>query len=61
MKRLDLERHLRKYGCCLKREGGKHTVWENPSNNESTTVPRHNEIKNSTAKEICKQLDIPLP
>ncbi len=30
MKRETLLRHLRRYGCVLRREGKEHSVWENP-------------------------------
>ncbi|HEV7484309.1 MAG TPA: type II toxin-antitoxin system HicA family toxin [Thermoanaerobaculia bacterium] len=45
MKRRDLVRHLREHGCTLDHEGGRHTVFAGPSNTTSS-VPRHNEIKN---------------
>ena len=57
----DLERHLRRHGCVFFREGGTHTVWLNPSNRKITSVPRHREIKEGTARGICKQLEIPRP
>jgi mRNA interferase HicA len=59
MKRADLERHLRRHGCELLREGGKHSYWINPANGKRAPVPRHNEIKNTTANGICRQLSIP--
>lgn len=55
MKLNDLERHLRKNGCVKKREGGNHTIWENPSNKKISPVPRHNEIKNILVKKISEQ------
>jgi len=58
MKRRDLIRHLESKGCRLLREGGSHSVWENPQNGKRTAVPRHNEIVNFTAEKICKQLAI---
>ena len=61
MKLLDLERHLRGQGCILLREGGAHTVWLNPSNRKIASVPRHREIKEETARAICRQLEIPRP
>ena len=30
MKRQALLKHLRRYGCCLKREGRSHSLWTNP-------------------------------
>ena len=61
MKLRDVERHLRGQGCVFFREGGAHTVWLNPSNRKITSVPRHREIKEGTARGICKQLEIPRP
>jgi mRNA interferase HicA len=58
IKRVDLERHLRRNGCALAREGAKHSVWHGPSDTVST-VPRHREIPRATARAICRQLDIP--
>ena len=61
MKRADLERHLRHSGCVLYREGGAHSVWLNPANRRLASVPRHREIKEPTARAICKQLEVPRP
>jgi mRNA interferase HicA len=61
MKRRDLLRHPSQYGCQLLREGGEHSIWENPSNNRRTSIPRHREIVDFTAARICKQLDVPPP
>jgi len=61
VKRRDLERHLRVYGCVPAREGGGHSVFTNPANGNSAAVPRHTEINTVTVREICKQLGIPIP
>jgi predicted RNA binding protein YcfA (HicA-like mRNA interferase family) len=61
MKQTDLIRHLHAHGCELLREGSKHSVYYNPTSNQTATVPRHREIKNPTAKKICKQLGAPDP
>ncbi|MCK4392822.1 type II toxin-antitoxin system HicA family toxin [Candidatus Bipolaricaulota bacterium] len=61
MKRRDLLRHLRQYGCRFVREGSEHSIWENPATNRRTSVPRHREIPDYTARRICNQLVIPLP
>jgi mRNA interferase HicA len=50
VKRRDLERSLRDLGWWFLRAGGSHDVWTNGK--ISTTVPRHNEIKEMTAKGI---------
>ncbi len=57
MKRRDLERRLRLAGCFLKREGGSYSIWINPKNGVTETVPRHTEIKEPLAKKILKRLD----
>ena len=59
MKRTTFIRHLRRYGCYLKREGASHSLWCNPTFGATEAVPRHTEIKNKLAKKICKELDIP--
>ena len=62
VKRRDLERHLRRQGCRLVREGGKHSIWENPVTEQRSTVPRHREIPRGTSIAICRQLDVdPFP
>ncbi|MDD9972411.1 MAG: type II toxin-antitoxin system HicA family toxin [Candidatus Poribacteria bacterium] len=59
MKRRVLIRHLRKHGCFLVREGRRHAIWGNLEMNTKTPVPRHTEIDNQLAADICKQLGIP--
>ena len=61
MKWRDLLRHMRQSGCRFVREGGEHSIWENPVANSRTSVPRHREIPEFTATRICKQLGIPVP
>lgn len=53
-----LERHLRSYGCEVVREGGKHTIWHNPSTGRRASVPRHRELPLTTARAICTQLAV---
>jgi mRNA interferase HicA len=59
MKRNALLKHLRRNGCELIREGGRHSWWGNPSRNLRSSVPRHSEIKDLLARKICKDLGIP--
>lgn len=59
MKRESLLRHLRYHGCILKREGGSHSLWLNPTTGQIQAVPRHNEITNVLARAICRGLSIP--
>jgi len=61
VKRRALIRHLIRHGCEELREGAKHTVWWNPTNRQTSTVPRHTEIFESLARKICKDLGIPQP
>lgn len=59
MKRHDLIRHLESHGCQLLREGGKHSIYYNPTNDLTSAVPRHREINEQLARKICRDLDIP--
>lgn len=61
MKRRELLRHLEENGCVFLREGKKHTVYYNPSNRKTSTVPRHTEILDVLARKICKDLEIRPP
>ena len=58
MKRRQLIRHLKKKGCELRREGSRHSIYWNPKNRKETAIPRHVEVENLLAMEICKQLGI---
>jgi predicted RNA binding protein YcfA (HicA-like mRNA interferase family) len=61
MKRVDLIRHVESHGCRLHRDRGKHTVYVNPVNNQTSAVPRHREINDFLARKICRDLGIPEP
>ena len=61
MKKQALVRHLRKNGCELIREGGRHSWWFNEKLNLRSSVPRHTEIKEILVRKICKDLGIPEP
>jgi mRNA interferase HicA len=58
VKRRELINHLQREGCCLDREGGRHTIYTNPANGAKAPVPRHAEIDNRLARKICQQLAI---
>jgi len=58
MKRNKLLKYLRSQGCDLLREGSKHSWWYNTVLNNRSAIPRHSEIKNILAKEICKDLGV---
>jgi predicted RNA binding protein YcfA (HicA-like mRNA interferase family) len=61
MKRIDLIRHLERYGVQLLREGGSYSVYVNRSAGKTSTVPRHREINDFLAHKICKDLEVPKP
>ncbi len=61
MKRGALSRHLRRHGCYLKREGRSHSLWTNPLSGHVEAVPRHTEIADRLAQNICAALSIPGP
>jgi hypothetical protein len=61
MKRYALLKHLTLHGCRFLREGSRHTVYFNPRNRKTSTIPRHNEILNFLANKICKDLEVPKP
>lgn len=60
MKRRDLERHLRRHGARLIREGGSHSVW-GVAEGRTTAIPRHREIGVGLLRKTCKDLGIPPP
>ena len=41
MKRRVLINHLESHGCRMLREGGNHTIYFNPANNQTSAIPRH--------------------
>jgi len=59
MKRRHLLNYLKSQGCEFLREGARHSWWWNQKLNKRSSVPRHNEINDSLAKKICKDLGIP--
>ena len=61
MKRADLIRHLERHGCEFQREGSRHTVYFNPKNKRTSTVPRHRELNEFLTRKICNDLMIPRP
>lgn len=54
MKRTDLMRHLEAHGCQLLRGGENHSVHVNRPTRKTSTVPRHREINDFLAQEICR-------
>jgi hypothetical protein len=61
MKRSDLLRHLRRYGCILKREGASHSLWMNPATGAMEAIPRHTKLKTCWLEkfvEVCPFLTL---
>ena len=56
MKRTKLLKILNQMGVVFIRHGKKHDVYRQPTTKIETTVPRHDEIKEFTAKSIIKTL-----
>jgi len=49
---------LNKMGAVFVRRGGKHDVYKQPATNIETTIPRHDEVKEFTARSIIKTLSL---
>lgn len=58
MKRRQLVKHPEARGCESYGEGAKHSKYRNPATGKKTTAPRHTEIDNDLARDICKQLEV---
>ncbi|HAM51197.1 MAG TPA: addiction module toxin, HicA family [Nitrospiraceae bacterium] len=56
MKRRDLIKKLTSLGCILERHGSNHDLYKNPSTGKKQPVPRHNEIDETLARHIIKEL-----
>ena len=61
MKRQALIRHLKDHDCYLLREGGRHSIYVNPQNDRTSSVPRHREINDFLARKICRDLGVAEP
>jgi mRNA interferase HicA len=60
MKRGELIRQLAEAGCVLHRHGSRNDIYLNPANGKKQPVPRHNEIDDTLAKHIEKNLGVKL-
>jgi len=58
MKRTQLIQILNKMGVVFVRHGKKHDVYKQPATNIETTIPRHDDLKEFTAKSIIKTLSL---
>jgi len=54
MKRTELIKKITGLGAVLERHGAKHDWYVKKETNTGQAVPRHNEIKESTARRIIK-------
>jgi mRNA interferase HicA len=54
VKRRDLIRLIAEQGAVFVREGGAHTVYQNPRTKQVIAVPRHAEIHEGTARQILR-------
>jgi len=56
MKREKLLEKVNEFGAVFIRHGKKHDIYENPRTHEFTSIPRHSDINEYTAKGIIKKL-----
>ena len=56
MKRKDLIKKLTDSGCVLVRHGGRHDLYKNSTTGKKQPIPRHNEIDETLARHIIKEL-----
>jgi predicted RNA binding protein YcfA (HicA-like mRNA interferase family) len=54
VKRRELVRRLAELGAVFVREGGGHTIYQNPRTQDTIAVPRHAEIAEILAKKILR-------
>ncbi|MDR2802308.1 MAG: type II toxin-antitoxin system HicA family toxin [Prevotellaceae bacterium] len=62
MKASELKKKLRKEGCYLYRQGGRHELWYSPTTHRLFPIPRHGtqEVARGTAKAIFEAAGIEL-
>jgi hypothetical protein len=58
MKLRDFLGELTGAGCVFLRHGARHDLWLNPGNGQKAAVPRHAEVKKTTAASIKKDLGV---
>ena len=59
MKYRDLVARLRAEGCVLSRRGARHDLYRNVITGVQEAVPRHSEVKETTARAIIRALSAP--
>jgi len=57
VKRADLLRRIERAGAVFVREGGSHTIYENPYTSKLIAVPRHREINEHTSRAIIRDAE----
>ena len=60
MKYSELKKMLKKYGCRLDHECGRHEIWYSPITNKMFPIGRHKseDVASGTLKEILRQAGI---
>jgi mRNA interferase HicA len=61
MKTRDLDEHLRAHEIGVWFETPRHIYYLNRGTGRNTAVPRRATIDNDLARDICYQLEVPLP
>jgi predicted RNA binding protein YcfA (HicA-like mRNA interferase family) len=56
VRRRDVEAALRRHGCTVLREGGRHTIWQCPDGDHLAPVPRHREISAGVVASIANSM-----
>ena len=59
MKREKVLKYFRQYDCEVFREGKRHTIIINRTNDKVTALPRHPDINDKLVISLCKDLGIP--
>jgi tryptophanase len=61
MNRRKLTQHLAGHDCRLYRRGGGHDIWTNAGATLFMPVPRHTDVSQGVAENICRHFGIPKP
>ena len=56
MKRNDLIKKVKSFGCVLIRHGANHDIYHNPNTGMTQPIPRHREVNEYLAKKIIRDL-----
>jgi hypothetical protein len=59
MKREKILKYFRQHNCEVFREGKRHTIIINLTNDKVTALPRHPDINDKLVLSMCKDLEIP--